>query len=446
MKRFLFTIIILLWAASAHAAIWYVDNTATGSNNGTSWANAWTALPLSSNSSVQAGDTVYISGGSVGQTYSGNWIPKHGSAGNPITYTIGVDAGHNGPVTMTSIGSMGDTMVGVTVAGNSNSHIILSASSGNSISSNAGASYCTFNYIDLQGIIYMNNSSHMNFGWITAHFYNNVDSAIYGVGNSGSGYGDSSFHDSSLYLQYKGAGIGDDGFKWVGHMDIYNCNIIGVRNSGYSGNQHQDGIQTSVSYMRLYNNYWENMQNYPIYGDIYGTSSMSNWIVYNNVINQWDTTGSQGISIGCDGQVCNGTNFYIANNTIVNSASCIQVDQGTQGGSWSGTTVVNNLCYNAGTILTSNSGAVVSNNTTATTNVNFVNYGATMSYPTLDLHLLSSSTAVIDKGISEASTFTTDKDGVSRPQGSAWDIGAYEFVSGGSTVKKPMPPTSLTIN
>jgi hypothetical protein len=34
---------------------------------------------------------------------------------------------------------------------------------------------------------------------------------------------------------------------------------------------------------------------------------------------------------------------------------------------------------------------------------------------------------VIDAGIDLSSYFTTDKDGVSRPQGLAWDLGAYEY-------------------
>ena len=56
---------LLFIAFDAHATTWYLDNTATGANNGTSWANAWTSLAVIN--SVQPGDTVYISGGpSVG--------------------------------------------------------------------------------------------------------------------------------------------------------------------------------------------------------------------------------------------------------------------------------------------------------------------------------------------------------------------------------------------
>ena len=35
---------------------------------------------------------------------------------------------------------------------------------------------------------------------------------------------------------------------------------------------------------------------------------------------------------------------------------------------------------------------------------------------------------VIDAGTDLSAYFTTNKDGTTRPQGSAWDIGAYEYI------------------
>lgn len=93
------SIILLLLAINANATTWYVDNTATGANNGTSWVNAWTSLDAIT-SLVSPGDTVYISGGPSSQTYSGtsNWQPPGGTSANPVTYSTGQDASHNGVV------------------------------------------------------------------------------------------------------------------------------------------------------------------------------------------------------------------------------------------------------------------------------------------------------------------------------------------------------------
>jgi hypothetical protein len=60
-----------------------------------------------------------------------------------------------------------------------------------------------------------------------------------------------------------------------------------------------------------------------------------------------------------------------------------------------------------------------------------------------DFHLQVSS-PVVDAGAAMPG-LTMDISGVSRPQGAGYDIGAYEYFSGGSTVQKPNPPTNLTV-
>ncbi|MBN2214041.1 MAG: T9SS type A sorting domain-containing protein [Bacteroidales bacterium] len=87
----------------AHATSWYVDNTATGAGNGTSWADAWQSFADINWGAVNPGDVIFISGGSAEKTYNEQLsVDASGSEGNPITIKVGQDAGHNGKVIITN--------------------------------------------------------------------------------------------------------------------------------------------------------------------------------------------------------------------------------------------------------------------------------------------------------------------------------------------------------
>ena len=85
MRKFslLFAIFVVIAAAtSASAANWYVSKAATGSNNGTSWTNAWTDFNNINFSTVACGDTIWVAGGTP---YSGSMnINKTCTAGSPL--------------------------------------------------------------------------------------------------------------------------------------------------------------------------------------------------------------------------------------------------------------------------------------------------------------------------------------------------------------------------
>lgn len=110
MKRILNIIyfVVLLASLSFGQDLWYVDNTASGSNNGTSWANAWNSFASINWASVGAGDTIFVSGGSTSKTYTGQLAPDpstSGTASNYIVITEGKYAtpntGHTGEVILT---------------------------------------------------------------------------------------------------------------------------------------------------------------------------------------------------------------------------------------------------------------------------------------------------------------------------------------------------------
>lgn len=98
-------ILVCLWAVgNSLAADWYLDNAASGANNGTSWNNAWQDASdvVWGAAGVNAGDTLWISGGTTSKTYTigvNSWLSV-GASGtshvNRITVRIGQTAGHNG--------------------------------------------------------------------------------------------------------------------------------------------------------------------------------------------------------------------------------------------------------------------------------------------------------------------------------------------------------------
>lgn len=88
-----------LAAASIGATDFYVDKDATGANNGSSWDDAWESFADIDWGSVGPGDTLYISGGTTSKTYNEFLdVGADGSVGNPITITGGADPGHDGMV------------------------------------------------------------------------------------------------------------------------------------------------------------------------------------------------------------------------------------------------------------------------------------------------------------------------------------------------------------
>jgi parallel beta-helix repeat protein len=147
-------------------------------------------------------------------------------------------------------------------------------------------------------------------------------------------------------------------------------------------------------------------------------------LIYNNVL--YGNTG-HGILAGSQG-----SNTRIYNNTVYGGAQTgIYVEPGA-----SGTDVRNNIAYGNGTtqILGLGVGTVLANN--LITNPRFVNSAA------FDFNIQAGSPA-IDAGVA-LSQVQTDFKGTARPQGGAYDIGAYE--SGGSADSTPpSPPRNVAL-
>ncbi len=90
-------------APEAGEANWFVDGAATNSpDTGRSWAEAWTnfASVIWGSNGVQAGDTLFISGGTTGKVYRESWsVGAGGTPGAPIRISLdATNSDHNGPV------------------------------------------------------------------------------------------------------------------------------------------------------------------------------------------------------------------------------------------------------------------------------------------------------------------------------------------------------------
>lgn len=116
--RIILLFIALDFGACAQAASWYLDSAASGSANGTNWANAWTTPSnvVWGASGVKAGDTLWISGSPTGKVYSS--VLTFGASGNStsrINLRAARDVGHIGVAVIPAISI--NTRTNVTVDG-----------------------------------------------------------------------------------------------------------------------------------------------------------------------------------------------------------------------------------------------------------------------------------------------------------------------------------------
>jgi hypothetical protein len=447
---------------SAVGASWYVDNAASGANNGTSWASAWTSFSsiVWGSSGVKAGDTLYISGGSSSQTYSsGLSVGASGTSSSRITIAVGQDAGHNGMVILSGV-RLTCPQSYVTIDGSVNgaSHLTVSGVSdlsnkdiGAAVSGNGNGlrfryltiSLCN-NCIDISGAstveIDYNNFSH----YLGDHA---VRATV-----SGSSFDNGFIHNNTF--TFCGAYPGPDGIQTVSGMSIYSNKFECVAGTdAMPSGQHPDFLQITGNYLKIYDNEFINDGDSQIDYDCYANSNPHDVWIYNNIFrlnqNNKDNTAPDFIrvynSYGTGTATFN--NWKICNNTFVDNPNNAYgaVNIGGYGGlgspTGSGNEIRNNIWYNCSSgnhaLTMTLSGWLTDNNvfyySGSSAQPKFVSYTAYSD--SSDYHLLSSDTVARNTGLNLSSYFTLDKDGKTRPAASAWDLGAYQYSSssGGNT-------------
>jgi len=313
-------------------------------------------------------------------------------------------------------------------------------------------------------------------------FQGRGDAVVSLVASSGSS-GVNRFHHNVVEMLFNtatppgGSGpyAGPDGLQCGGNISIYNNTFKVTRTNVYTSSQHPDSIQTVGDDVRIYNNEFINVGDSVIDRGLYADQTPSDIWIYNNVFRIVDAVDTYPEYIRLyagsgGGSLVSLNNFKLLNNLFVdniNNYYPIRLNSfNNSAATGTGNEIKNNLFVNMGTAtypvffienapnlqfefdrnVYFNSGAAPHLNYRGrdytlsewqsvvepgaiTTAPQFISYSPRAA--TNDFHLRANDVAARDAGVNLGGYFTTDKDGVARPQGAGWDAGPYEFQATG---------------
>ena len=424
--------LLAVTAIPSWSATKFVNGSATGSNNGTSWANAWKNVSSINWGGLAAGDAVCVAGG----TYSGSIVTgASGTSGSPITIRRATAADATCGSSTTGWNAAFDAQVviaGVTLANNyvtidgavpNGFKIAMANVSGSpsAIGVSGPTNGVILRYIEVSGPC--GTSACPQNGDARSIDLNHWNGSSYDLQNNMTIQYDNlhgsctiiwSAHSTNLIIEH--TRFADSADSTPGNPNCH-PNVIAE----------QDSTNVTFRYNEVTNWQVEGIMACP------NSGCSSSWDIYGNVFHD-PMSGSYPRVLESQGNA-NGP-YHVYNNTFVN------VSYGTMttanGGSFaSGSQGRNNIYWNSpGGALPSNDYDLCSGSCGET---NGQTYSATdlfTNYSGHDYHLAKATAA----GQTLAAPYNIDYDGNTRGSDGVWDRGAYEF--GGST-DKPNPPTNL---
>jgi hypothetical protein len=451
MKKYLVPLFVLIFSVNAFAANHYIRAGATGANNGSSWTNAWTNF---SSVTWRKGDTYYVAGG----WYAGNVSISSASGAGWITIKKANASDNGSDLDWNSSYAADQAVIDGNIAINVGSveidGVTGSGSSGHGIKIHPSTSVSVINLGNNTGPYHLYHLELEGPGFDYGSL--GVDGIYYNVGIKG-------FRVAYCYIHEiprNGVTIGTNvGTSFSDYGMLFENNVI-ERTGGVAiaypdlhGQGMQIGYNADVAYLIIRNNIFKNLIGTGMIAYLGAASSHTYNRIYNNIFLITDLGMYNTISPGVIVTLASGAvndYFYIYNNTFYglgNGGGVYGRIYLTSSATITIAEVKNNLWVNSylpyggyltGITSSSNNGFYNNNGSSNPGNTEsgdpFINSAGN------DFRLKSTANAR-DKGFDLSSVFTTDIVGATRPQGSAWDIGAYEYYTG----PNPSPPVNLKI-
>lgn len=420
--------------------LFYVDKFAKGNGNGSSWANAANKVATLNWSLIKAGDTIYVSGGTDSTVYTSMLEPKaSGTMNKKIVITKGKDIDHNGKVIFNTGGatyalySYGYNYIEYSYMtfenGAINGNVI-----GISHSDGIDIIHCEIYYPTSNGIAYefSNNGRFLYDSVWSGHINLATGNDAFGLSDSG-----------TVEIAY--CSVICDNSNPTSHLDnVQGMNMFGIGNGGINKIHHNFFLQKSNS----------------VNSNIDLETVKGYWEIYDNVIVCKATANySRNIEFGNQADTAQPIYAKIYNNTLFGENGTYSIEANNT----DSLEIVNNIIYKPNSVY-----AIMFEGNT-NTGYNYIDYnryyltsttnnqardlgpGGSSSYTWAQWQALGyeahGSTGLIQlvdtsgtnasdyaivgngAGVDDGKTLTLFKDdynGVTRPQGTAWDIGAFE--------------------